>query len=214
MGLDKKLQKLLRMGLADKKRLQRYESIMSNLKSSIDIAEYRPMILKVLNKLIDNTIDDPMIFQKTQQNLLNIKEEKKMKKSSKIPEPRTTNQLNPDPQSCDSTDSNKYNEETNMEVVSLIKSLVKEKILTEVFGVNLKNQLGTPIKKGVKQPPKAKSASATFNRKMQSNAMKSDVEDLKQSAKSQENLSKSQRDKEKIKQSQSDAVQKYQNATR
>lgn len=149
--LDKKLDRLLRLGLADKQRVQYYENVMSNLKTNINVAQYRPIILKVLEKLIDNTINDPMIYQKTQQNLLRqngyMKEEKKMKKSTRIPPTQRNDGMLPDTSSCDVQDSAKY-EETNT-VTSLIKCLVREKLLTEVLGAGTalgRGSVGAPQK--------------------------------------------------------------------
>lgn len=73
--LDGKFERLLRLGLAPRARLDYYRRALKNTKATINLAEFRPIILDILNKLIDNTINDPMIYSKTQQNLLrNLKE--------------------------------------------------------------------------------------------------------------------------------------------
>jgi hypothetical protein len=73
--LDGKFERLLRLGLAPRARLDYYRKALRNTKSSINLAEFRPIILDILDKLIANTISDPMIYNKTQQNLLrNLKE--------------------------------------------------------------------------------------------------------------------------------------------
>jgi hypothetical protein len=73
--LDGKFERLLRLGLAPRARLDYYKRALKNTKATINLAEFRPIILDILNKLIANTISDPMIYNKTQQNLLkNLKE--------------------------------------------------------------------------------------------------------------------------------------------
>lgn len=213
MELDKKLDKLLRMGLADTKRLQYYERIMSNLKYSINIAEYRPIILKVLNKLISNTINDPMIFQKTQQNLLkDLKEEKKVKKLTKVPPTQTNDLPQPNPMSCDRQDSGKYNEEVKMTKLDLIKNLVKEQLLTELGGgVALgKNTSGAPQKPrhGVKL---GKSATPAKARNLLNQARKRNLDAQRAVLKRTQNQAAQERQDQQYKAKQSEIQDKTRN---
>lgn len=67
--LDDKLEKLLRIGLGDKDRLNQYRKALSNPTSAVNTVVLRKYIVDVLDKLLKLVTDDPVMYQRVVANL-------------------------------------------------------------------------------------------------------------------------------------------------
>jgi len=131
-SLDSKLERLLRMGLADRKRLDFYRRVLSNPKQNVNNAEYRPVIVDVLTKLINNTTKDSAIYSKTQQNIQAgryINEAKnKIKKKNVIPPTARNEPMTWHPETSDVTQMVK---ETRMQKLQTLKEVIAARNIDE-----------------------------------------------------------------------------------
>ena len=167
------IENLLRLGLADKTKLEAYKRVLKNPKYYIKLSEYRAIILDVLEKLITQSTEDSAIYNKMQQNLMRkkyIKEEKKKKKVT-IPPTQRVDSMRWHPLSGD---TEQYaEEETPMSDnrISVLKELVREKVLDETaYG---KYTVGAPKRpRRVRRATKPKSASLSLITKARQRILK------------------------------------------
>lgn len=175
-NLDPKFEKLLRLGFADRKRLELYKRVFKDTKKSIQNPEYRQYILDVLEKLIQNTISDSSIYNRTQQNLMRqpvheaiaVSRKNKKKRYLPVPEAPRTPSLSGAPFSADMTVK-----EGNMNTIDKIKEIALRQVLGEAAvrrsGRNLRNRsIGTvSSRRGSKRGTrKSKASNPDFVRKL------------------------------------------------
>lgn len=203
--LDPKFEKLLRLGFADRKRLEIYKRVFQDTTRSMQNPEYRKYLLDVLEKLIKNTINDTTIYNRTQQNLMRqpvheaVVCKNKKKRYLPVPSVPQTSSVSGAPFSADMTVK-----ETKMSLIDKIKEIALQQILGEAAvrrtGRNLKNRsIGTvSSRRGVRRGTrKAKASNPDFVRKLVNKARQNIVKSQMNVAQQRQDQAAAQRDAQK-----------------